>query len=70
MSIQGNETQGSSQARKVFSYLWERKLWWMLPLAVLLLLIGMIFALSHMSSADSEMYPTSSQNRLVDSMPC
>ncbi len=40
---------------------WKHRLWWLLPLAVLLLLLGAIYALEHLSSADSEMYPTSSQ---------
>ena len=38
---------------------WKYRLWWLLPLAVLLLLLGVIYALEHLSSADSEMYPTS-----------
>lgn len=41
---------------------WKHKLWWLLPLGVLLLLLGVIYALGHLSSADSEMYPTSSRN--------
>jgi len=38
--------------------LWLRRNWWLLPIAVLLLLLGAIYILGHMSSADSEMYPT------------
>ena len=40
--------------------LWRNRLWWMLPLGVLLLLLGAIYALEHLSKTDSEMYPTSS----------
>ena len=39
---------------------WKHRLWWMLPLGVLLLLLGAIYALEHLSKTDSEMYPTSS----------
>lgn len=41
---------------------WKNKLWWLLPLGVLVLLLGAMYALEHLSSADSEMYPTSLQN--------
>ena len=36
----------------------KRKLWWILPLVVLILLVAIIYVLSHLSAADSEMYPT------------
>lgn len=35
-----------------------RRTWWLLPLLVLFVLVGIIYVLVHMSSADSEMYPT------------
>ena len=41
---------------------WRNKLWWMLSLAVLIVLIGIVYVLGHLSSADSEMYPTSSKD--------
>ena len=40
---------------------WNQKSLWLLSLAVLLLLLGIIYALVHISSANSEMYPTSSE---------
>jgi len=43
------------------SAVWRNRLWWMLPLGVLLLLLGGIYALEHLSRTDSEMYPTSSR---------
>jgi Family of unknown function (DUF5989) len=46
--IEGREASSSRQ----------RKLWWLLPLVVLFLLVGVIYVLGHMGSADSEMYPT------------
>jgi|GEM_PF-3101636 hypothetical protein len=44
--------------------MWRHRLWWMLPLGVLLLLLGAIYALEHLSKTDSEMYPTSSSTRV------
>ena len=40
--------------------IWKQRLWWMLPLGVLVLLLVAIYALTHLSKTDSEMYPTSS----------
>jgi len=34
-----------------------RKLWWVLPLVVLIVLVAFIYVLSHLSAVDSEMYP-------------
>lgn len=46
----------------------KRKLWWVLPLAVLLVLIGVIYFLGHMGATDAEMYRTT--QRLVDLHAC
>ncbi len=54
-------TQQSTADAGFFSSLWKHRLWWMLPLGVLLVLLGAIYALEHLSKTDSEMYPTSSQ---------
>ena len=35
-----------------------RKHWWLLSLVVLIALVMIIYLLSHLSAADSEMYPT------------
>ena len=43
---------------RVAEYLWKRKVWWLLPLCVFFLLLGIIYALGHFSRTDSEMYPT------------
>ena len=48
----------------------SRKLWWLLPLAVLLLLVGIIYLLGHMGSADSEMYPTTERQSAADTRFC
>jgi hypothetical protein len=61
MSYQVKASQPSLVPGGFLSRAWKHKLWWLLPLAVLLLLLGAIYALEHLSSADSEMYPTSSR---------
>ena len=35
-----------------------RRHWWVLAIVVLVVLVGIIYLLSHLSSPDSEMYPT------------
>jgi hypothetical protein len=59
MSYQVKAAQPALASSGFMSRAWRYKLWWLLPLAVLLLLLGAIYALDHLSSADSEMYPTS-----------
>jgi hypothetical protein len=53
------ETEQTMAVGGVVRVLWRNKVWWALPLAVLLILLGIVYALVHLSSADSEMYPTS-----------
>jgi hypothetical protein len=48
----------------------QRKLWWLLPLAVLFLLVAAIYVLGHMGSADSEMYPTTERQAPVATRLC
>ena len=61
MSRTAKSAQQSQPAAGFLSTMWKHRLWWMLPLAVLLLLLGAIYALEHLSKTDSEMYPTSSR---------
>jgi hypothetical protein len=61
MSQQTKAARQSSESGGLLASIWKHRLWWMLPLGVLLLLLGAIYALEHLSKADSEMYPTSSQ---------
>ncbi|HEY2120871.1 MAG TPA: hypothetical protein VGH37_16900 [Candidatus Acidoferrum sp.] len=39
---------------------WRHKGWWLPAVVVLLVLLGIVYVMGHLSSADSEMYPTSS----------
>lgn len=59
MSYQVKAAQPALASGGFLSRAWKHRLWWLLPLAVLLLMLGVIYALEHLSSADSEMYPTS-----------
>ena len=61
MSYQVKAAQPALASGGFMSRAWKHRLWWLLPLAVLLLLLWAIYALEHLSSADSEMYPTSLQ---------
>ena len=47
----------SAIVAEVFTFLWKRKLWWLIPLAVLLLAVGILFAVVQLSSVAPWMYP-------------
>lgn len=59
MSYRVKAVQPALNSGGVIGRAWKHRLWWLLPLAVLLLLLGVMYVLEHLSSADSEMYPTS-----------
>jgi len=59
-----------SKREGVMQYLWKRRVWWLLPLCVLLLLLGIIYALGHFSRPDSEMYPTTMRQDEVARNAC
>jgi len=63
MSSQAKAAQQSSAGVGFLGAMWRHRLWWMLPLGVLILLLIGIYALEHISKTDSEMYPTSMKNR-------
>jgi hypothetical protein len=55
---------GGSQQRGgtgVLDAAWRKKSWWLPAVLILLVLIGIVYVLGHLSSTDSEMYPTSKQ---------
>jgi len=58
MPGQIKRTEDEARTAGMFTFLRQRTIWWVLSLAVLLLLLGMIYLLAHLSSPDTEMYPT------------
>lgn len=65
MTSQAKSAHESPDSPGLAAAIWKHRLWWMLPLGVLLLLLGAIYALEHLSRTDSEMYPTSSSFRVT-----
>jgi hypothetical protein len=70
MSAAGKGMRRSEATGSLFSFLWQRKSWWLLPVAVLFLLLGILYVLGHMSSADPETYPTTRQNNSAVTTVC
>ena len=67
MSEHAKAVQRSTGDAGFLQTMWKHRLWWMLPLGVLLFLLVAIYALTHLSKTDSEMYPTSS--RICSTLP-
>ncbi|MDP9264097.1 MAG: DUF5989 family protein [Acidobacteriota bacterium] len=42
---------------ELFSFLWQRKLWWMIPIAMVLTLTGVLLAFAQGSAAGRFLYP-------------
>ena len=61
MSTQVKASPRTAPRNGLLPALWKHKLWWMPPLGVLLILLGAIYVLGHLSRTDSEMYPTTSR---------
>lgn len=66
----GRDARQPQESVGTMALLWKHKLWWMLPLGVLLLLLIGIYALEHLSKTDSEMYPTSTKNFVTFTRLC
>ena len=66
MSDRISEIQPGATGGGILSVAWKHKLWWLPALVVLLALIGIVYVLGHLSSTDSEMYPTSSRSEGVN----
>jgi hypothetical protein len=54
----------------VVGFMWKHRLWWVLPMCVLFLLVGIIYALGLMSAADPETYPTTLQKAVLYFRAC
>jgi hypothetical protein len=65
--IGGPETDKVMKTGKESSMSRKRRMWWLLPLLVLFVLVGVIYVLGHISSTDSEMYPTT-KRRVVSAL--
>ncbi len=61
MSTRNSSATAGAAGEGFFRAAWKYKLWWLPALVVLLTLIGIVYVLGHLSSTDSEMYPTSSR---------
>jgi hypothetical protein len=42
---------------ELFSFLWQRKLWWMIPIAAVLTLVGVLLAFAQGSAVGRFLYP-------------
>ena len=43
-------------AKKLTGFLWERKLWWMIPMCLLLMMVGVLVVLAESSSLSPFIY--------------
>jgi Family of unknown function (DUF5989) len=57
--VEGQSLAEATKKEGAVTFLWKRKSWWLLPLAVLILLLVAIYVLVHLSASDPETYPTS-----------
>ena len=57
MSVLSGLGSRAGTVGELFSFLWHRKLWWMIPIAGVLTLIGLMLAFAQGSAAGRFLYP-------------
>lgn len=70
MASQSSHPKSAIEPSIFLAATWKHRLWWMLPLGVLVALLLGIYALAHLSKTDSEMYPTSAIQCLSQTRLC
>ena len=53
----GSITGRITAVHEVFTFLWERKLWWLIPVVGLLFLISLLLILAQLTAAAPWLYP-------------
>jgi hypothetical protein len=56
MSVFDKSSRRSSIRGETLDFLWQRKSWWLLPLVVLAVLLGLLIVLGRMSSVAPFIY--------------
>jgi Na+-translocating ferredoxin:NAD+ oxidoreductase RnfD subunit len=57
MSVLSQVSTRVATVSEVFCFLWQRKLWWLIPLAMLIFVLGLLFVIAQLSSVAPWMYP-------------
>ena len=57
MSLLQQFQNRAATLRELFTFLRERKLWWMMPLVIFMLLLGALLVFAHVGSVAPWMYP-------------
>jgi len=57
MSVGGGLRSRAGTVGELFSFLWQRKFWWMIPIAVVLTMVGALLAFAQGSAAGRFLYP-------------
>ena len=57
MSVFTELESRAGTVRELFSFLWQRKLWWMIPIAMVLTFTGLLLAFAQGSAAGRFLYP-------------